>query len=158
MTRIPQIEVILEPTENDRNWGFSPQYVKLQSKSYSIAVFPTGALWQFQGNGWIKYVLSLDTHILLHHQQWKENPYSFSSNNWQQTHTNSVYFPTSQDNNTFLTLVTISCVPPLNCYGSGVSVEGSREEAASNALKQLPKALEEDQGKQGWLKNLVPHF
>ncbi|KAJ7370484.1 hypothetical protein OS493_032050 [Desmophyllum pertusum] len=37
----------------------------------------------------------------------------------------------------FLTLVTVSSIPPLTCYGSGVTVEASREEAASNALKPL---------------------
>lgn len=37
----------------------------------------------------------------------------------------------------FLTLVTVSSIPPLTCYGSGATVEASREEAASNALKPL---------------------
>ena len=37
----------------------------------------------------------------------------------------------------FLTLVTVSSIPPLTCYGSGATVEVSREEAASNALKPL---------------------
>ena len=37
----------------------------------------------------------------------------------------------------FLTLVTISSVPPMVCHGSGASVEESREHAAENALKPL---------------------
>lgn len=37
----------------------------------------------------------------------------------------------------YLTLVTVSCIPPITCYGSGVTVESAREEAASNALKPL---------------------
>jgi len=56
----------------------------------------------------------------------------------------------------YLTLVTVSSIPPLTCYGSGVTVEAAREEAASNALKPLLqlgldrssalKSLEESQG------------
>lgn len=37
----------------------------------------------------------------------------------------------------FLTVVTISSVPPLTCYGSGATTDISREEAASNALGPL---------------------
>lgn len=56
----------------------------------------------------------------------------------------------------YLTLVTVASIPPLTCYGSGVTVEAAREEAASNALKPLLqlsldrssalKSLEEGQG------------
>ena len=51
----------------------------------------------------------------------------------------------------------MSSIPPLTCYGSGVTVEAAREEAANNALKPLLqlgldrssalKSLEENQGK-----------
>lgn len=37
----------------------------------------------------------------------------------------------------FLTVITVSSIPPLTCYGSGKTVEVSREEAANNALKPL---------------------
>lgn len=57
-----------------------------------------------------------------------------------------------------MTLVTVASIPPLTCYGSGVTVEAAREEAASNALKPLLqlsldrssalKSLEEGQGEE----------
>lgn len=37
----------------------------------------------------------------------------------------------------FLTVVTVSSIPPLTCHGSGKTVEVSREAAANNALKPL---------------------
>jgi len=39
----------------------------------------------------------------------------------------------------FLTVVTVSSVPPLTFYGSGTTTDDSREEAASNALGPLLK-------------------
>ena len=64
----------------------------------------------------------------------------------------------------FLTLVTVSSIPPLTCYGSGKTVEASREEAANNALKPLLqmgldrssalKSLEESQGETSYSCNI----
>ena len=57
----------------------------------------------------------------------------------------------------YLTLVTVTSIPPLTCYGSGLTVDASREEAANSALKALlqsgldrssaVKSLEENPGK-----------
>ena len=56
----------------------------------------------------------------------------------------------------YLTLVTVTSIPPLTCYGSGLTVDASREEAANSALKALlqsgldrssaVKSLEENPG------------
>ena len=63
--------------------------------------------------------------------------------------------PTFQERE-YLTLVTVTSIPPLTCYGSGLTVDASREEAANSALKALlqsgldrssaVKSLEENPG------------
>ncbi|XP_001628701.3 double-stranded RNA-binding protein Staufen homolog 2 isoform X2 [Nematostella vectensis] len=37
----------------------------------------------------------------------------------------------------FLSVCNVSCVPPITCYGSGKTIEESREEASANALNPL---------------------
>ena len=56
----------------------------------------------------------------------------------------SYLWPSQDNNQPQVTHVSVSSVPPLSVHGSGVTTEGSREDAAANALKELKNILTAD--------------